>query len=546
MKFSNLKVAARLGLAFSVVIALLIVIALTAVTKITHINDNVDRILNDRFVKVQLATGMQREIDLQARLLRNVLIGIDDREEVASLLKRIDASAANRAELFSRLKAESRSKKALALIDDMVDKERGYVAARVSFMKMVQGGQTEQAASFLLKDFRAPQSAFFSAVAAMVDFQSASMQADGKDAKEAGQIAIRVTWVLALLASVIAVGLGWAISRSIVRPLQRAVGVAQAIAAGDLRSKIDVHSRDETGQLMLALQGMQDSLVDVVGKVRTGTDTIASASTQIATGNQDLSSRTEEQASSLEQTAASMEELTSTVKQNAENARQANQLAASASDVAVKGGAVVGQVVTTMASIDRSSRKIVDIIGVIDGIAFQTNILALNAAVEAARAGEQGCGFAVVASEVRSLAQRSAGAAKEIKGLIDESVSNVNAGTQLVQEAGRTMDEIVGSVQRVTDIMGEITAAGHEQTTGIQQINQAITQMDQVTQQNAALVEEAAAAASSLREQADTLVETVSVFKMSSTKMPATSNGRSDAWPKSRSRVPTRLESAQV
>jgi len=546
LKFSNLKVAARLGLAFSVVIALLIVIALTAITKITHINDNVDRILNDRFVKVQLATGMQREIDLQARLLRNVLIGIDDREEVASLLKRIDTSAASRAQLFSRLKAESKSKEALALIDDMVDKERGYVAARMSFMKMVQGGQTEQAASFLLKDFRVPQSAFFSAVAAMVDFQSASMKADGKDAEEAGQIAIRVTWVLALLASAIAVGLGWAISRSIVRPLQRAVGVAQAIAAGDLRSTIDVHSRDETGQLMLALQGMQDSLVDVVGKVRTGTDTIASASTQIATGNQDLSSRTEEQASSLEQTAASMEELTSTVKQNAENARQANQLAASASDVAVKGGAVVGQVVTTMASIDSSSRKIVDIIGVIDGIAFQTNILALNAAVEAARAGDQGRGFAVVASEVRSLAQRSAGAAKEIKGLIDDSVSNVNAGTQLVQEAGRTMEEIVGSVQRVTDIMGEITAASHEQTTGIEQINQAITQMDQVTQQNAALVEEAAAAASALREQADTLVETVSVFKMSSPKASAASNGRFDGLPKRRSMVRTRLEAALV
>ena len=546
MKFSNLKVAARLGLAFSVVIALLIVIALTAITKITHINDNVDRILNDRFVKVQLATGMQREIDLQARLLRNVLIGIDDREEVASLLKRIDTSAASRAQLFSRLKAESKSKEALALIDDMVDKERGYVAARMSFMKMVQGGQTEQAASFLLKDFRVPQSAFFSAVAAMVDFQSASMKADGKDAEEAGQIAIRVTWVLALLASAIAVGLGWAISRSIVRPLQRAVGVAQAIAAGDLRSTIDVHSRDETGQLMLALQGMQDSLVDVVGKVRTGTDTIASASTQIATGNQDLSSRTEEQASSLEQTAASMEELTSTVKQNAENARQANQLAASASDVAVKGGAVVGQVVTTMASIDSSSRKIVDIIGVIDGIAFQTNILALNAAVEAARAGDQGRGFAVVASEVRSLAQRSAGAAKEIKGLIDDSVSNVNAGTQLVQEAGRTMGEIVGSVQRVTDIMGEITAASHEQTTGIEQINQAITQMDQVTQQNAALVEEAAAAASALREQADTLVETVSVFKMSSPKASAASNGQFDGLPKRRSMVRTRLEAALV
>jgi methyl-accepting chemotaxis protein len=248
--------------------------------------------------------------------------------------------------------------------------------------------------------------------------------------------------------------------------------------------------------------------------VRSGTDTIATASSQIAAGNHDLSSRTEEQASSLEETAASMEELTSTVKQNADNARQANQLAVSASSVAVKGGSVVAEVVGTMGAINASSRKIVDIIGVIDGIAFQTNILALNAAVEAARAGEQGRGFAVVAAEVRNLAQRSAAAAKEIKTLIDDSVSKVEEGSNQVAEAGKTMDEIVDSVKRVTDIMAEITAASQEQTSGIEQINQAITQMDQVTQQNAALVEEAAAAASSLQEQAANLSQVVSVFKM--------------------------------
>jgi methyl-accepting chemotaxis protein len=261
---------------------------------------------------------------------------------------------------------------------------------------------------------------------------------------------------------------------------------------------------------------MEDTLTDLVGRIKTATDSIVTASGQIAAGNQDLSSRTEQQASSLEETAASMEELTSTVKQNADNARQANQLAASASAVAVKGGEVVSQVVDTMASINASSRKIVDIIGVIDGIAFQTNILALNAAVEAARAGEQGRGFAVVASEVRSLAQRSAAAAKEIKTLIGDSVEKVEEGSKQVAQAGKTMEEIVDSVKRVTDIMGEITAASQEQTSGIEQINQAITQMDQVTQQNAALVEEAAAAAGSLQEQASSLVQAVSVFKMAS------------------------------
>ncbi|MEW5943912.1 MAG: methyl-accepting chemotaxis protein [Pseudomonadota bacterium] len=311
--------------------------------------------------------------------------------------------------------------------------------------------------------------------------------------------------LLAVLAAV-------ALIRAVVRPLQDAVGVVNAVASGDLGSNIEVESKDEIGQLMQALEDMNRNLVGLVGSVRTSTEAITAGTGQIAAGNADLSSRTEAQASSLEETASSMEELTSTVRQNAENAQQATQLAKSASDVAKQGGTAVRQVVETMGSINESSRKIADIISVIDGIAFQTNILALNAAVEAARAGEQGRGFAVVAGEVRALAQRSAAAAKEIKGLISDSVQTVEAGTDLVGKAGKTMEEIVGSVQRVTDLMAEISAATAEQSAGIDQINQAVTQLDQVTQQNGGLVEEVATASEIMAEQAKILAGSVSVF----------------------------------
>ena len=334
---------------------------------------------------------------------------------------------------------------------------------------------------------------------------------DGTAAISAAEWGMVISAVASALLAIICAGY---ITGTITGPLNEAVHVAQTVASGDLTSRIEVETTEETGQLLKALKDMNDSLIRIVGQVRTGTDTIATASAQIATGNLDLSSRTEEQASSLEETASSMEQLTSTVRQNADNARQANQLASSASGVAVRGGDVVSRVVDTMASINQSSAKIVDIIAVIDGIAFQTNILALNAAVEAARAGEQGRGFAVVAGEVRTLAQRSAAAAKEIKELIGDSVDKVGAGSKLVEEAGATMGEIVTSVQHVTDIMGEITMATQEQSTGIDQINMAVGQMDTVTQQNAALVEEAAAAAASLQEQAANLLEVVSVFKM--------------------------------
>jgi methyl-accepting chemotaxis protein len=334
----------------------------------------------------------------------------------------------------------------------------------------------------------------------------------------AGERWLGIIGGITLLLSAIAAGFT---ARSITPPLNEAVVIARTVAGGDLSKTIVPDSLDETGRLMEALRDMNDNLARIVGEVRTGADTIAAATQQINAGNRDLSSRTEEQAASLEETASSMEQLTAAVKQNADNAQQANALAISASDTAVRGGAVVAKVVDTMSSINDSARKIVEIIAVIDGIAFQTNILALNAAVEAARAGEQGRGFAVVAAEVRTLAQRSASAAREIKGLIADSVDKADAGTVLVNEAGTTMDQIVESIHRVTEIMGEITSASRQQSVGIEQVTRAIGQMDNVTQQNVGLVEEAAAASASMQDQASGLAQVVSVFRIGATCLPA-------------------------
>ena len=384
----------------------------------------------------------------------------------------------------------------------------------VANIRLIEAGQKEQAFDELVGKTIPARNRLLTWLDAEKDRQSELLAAD---LARVQADAVRTRSELLLMMLAVAVGLMvffWHLVAVVRRRVSMACVVAQRVSEGDLTVPVTDSIRDEFSPLVAALARMQDSLSRIVGDVRQGTDLMATASSQIASGNHDLSSRTEEQASSLQQTAASMEELTSTVKQNADNALQANQLAASASEVAVRGGAAVNQVVDTMSAINASSRKIVDIIAVIDGIAFQTNILALNAAVEAARAGEQGRGFAVVASEVRSLAQRSAGAAKEIKGLIDDSVGNVEAGSHQVAEAGRTMDEIVASVKRVTDIMVEISAASHEQTQGIEQINSAITQMDSVTQENTALVEESAAAAASLQQQAAQLAEGVRVFKL--------------------------------
>ncbi|WP_431273561.1 methyl-accepting chemotaxis protein [Variovorax ureilyticus] len=510
---SNFKIGARLGLGFMLVLVFMAAVAGLGLNSLSNQNGRLDRIVNDNNVKIAAVNVMLTTVRDIANYGTELVL-IDDEPGINAQMKKI-AGARERfteaSKTLRKLIVAPEGKAYLAKVDEAL-----AVAAPLSeqLIELARQNKNAEATELLMKKF-AP--AVRVTLAALDDLNAQQVKrADGINAEAIAdyQSARDLMIGLGVLAVLLGAGVAWLITRSITQPIREAVKVAETVAAGDITSRIEVRSKDETGQLMQALRDMNDSLVKIVGEVRTGTDTIATASSQIATGNQDLSSRTEEQASSLEETAASMEELTSTVKQNADNARQANQLAVSASEVAVRGGSVVSQVVDTMGSINASSRKIVDIIGVIDGIAFQTNILALNAAVEAARAGEQGRGFAVVASEVRNLAQRSAAAAKEIKTLIGDSVDKVEEGSKQVAEAGRTMDEIVDSVKRVTDIMGEITAASQEQTSGIEQVNQAITQMDQVTQQNAALVEEAAAAAGSLQEQAGSLSQVVSVFKL--------------------------------
>lgn len=417
-----------------------------------------------------------------------------------------------------------------------------YVQSMNQTFQLAMAGEFEAAVQNVKTDTAQKFSVLRDTVFALLELQGSAVAKEHALAQSHYERNFMITSVMLAMGVFLAVIIGFLLMRAIVNPLNEAITVANAVASGDLTSRIEVNSTNETGRLLQALKTMNENLQDLVGKVRMSTDQISTASGEIAMGNSDLSQRTEEQASSLEETASSMEELTSTVKQNADNARQANQLASGASEIAAKGGTVVGQVVETMSSINESSKKIVDIISVIDGIAFQTNILALNAAVEAARAGEQGRGFAVVATEVRTLAQRSAAAAKEIKELINDSVNKVEDGTRLVDEAGSTMNEIVIAVKRVTDIMSEISAASQEQSSGIEQINQAVTQMDEVTQQNAALVEEAAAAAESMQEQAQALTQAVTRFKLSGgshvASAPVRRNNRADTIAKLPNRGP--------
>ena len=514
MNISNLKIGTRLGLGFGVVVLLLAAVALVAITRINLINHATERILSDSFVKLTLARQIQTEVNVQSRLLRNAVIGAADPAEVREQLGKLDVSLKANEEYIVKLDTMLTLPKGKELFKTLSERRDAYTAVRNALVKLIRDGQPEQAGKYVSKELRAVQTPYFNAINAMEDFQESLMKKDGDEIAAGGALAVRLSAFLSLTAAIMAVLIGWFITRSITVPVNRAVTLAQTVAAGDLSGQVDVRSKDEIGLLLQALNDMTRSLNNIVGQVRAGSDEITTATVEVASGNLDLSSRTEQQASALEETASSLEELTSTVKQNSDNARQANQLAVSAVDVARQGGAVVTEVVTTMGHIHASAGKIADIIGVIDGIAFQTNILALNAAVEAARAGEQGRGFAVVASEVRNLAQRSASAAREIKTLINDSVEQVNAGNQLVAKAGTTMTEVVASIQRVTDIMSEITAASREQEVGIEQINQAVNEMDAVTQQNAALVEEAAAATAALEGQASHLTQVVSVFKL--------------------------------
>ncbi|MEO8169789.1 MAG: methyl-accepting chemotaxis protein [Oxalobacteraceae bacterium] len=530
MNINNLKIGTRLGLGFGAVLLLLAIIVGLGITRLADLNDGTDRITNKTYPKVLLAQHVLNNSNHIARSLSKTLLATDP-NLIAKELAIIAALRKDNNETMDKLSPLIIFEKGKGLLTASVDTRASYVAALDQVLKLQADGKKEDAVTFLLDNVHPSQSAYMDKIAALITYQQELMEADRQLAEETYHDARNLMSILGVLAMALGALLAWWVARSITRPINEAVKVAQTVAAGDLTSRIEVHSKDETGQLLRALKDMNSSLQNIVGQVRIGTDTIATASSQIAAGNLDLSSRTEQQASSLEETASSMEELTSTVKQNGDNARQANQLAASASDVAVKGGQVVSQVVDTMASINESSKKITDIISVIDGIAFQTNILALNAAVEAARAGEQGRGFAVVATEVRNLAQRSAAAAKEIKVLIDDSVEKVDVGSKLVNQAGTTMGEIVASVKRVTDIMGEITAASQEQEAGIGQINQAIAEIDTVTQQNAALVEEAAAAAESLQDQAGNLAHVVSVFRLDGTHAAAPAHRSIDVTP---------------
>ncbi|MNR82321.1 Methyl-accepting chemotaxis protein II [compost metagenome] len=509
----NLKIGQRLTLSFGAVVAVLIVLAAIAYTRLDKLDAAIGMVSNDRYPKTVNAHIIKDALNATARNMRNALL-MTDAAQIKGELDSIASASVVISEALDKLDQTIKSETGRTYVKTLTDARSRFAPLKDKFVDLVAKGLRAEAQILLFAELRPAQLEYMAGLDKLVDYQSKLMHKAGEDAHAVSESAQQLVAILSVLAVIISAFLGFLATRSITRPLSQAVGLARKVADGDLTGTIVVTSKDETGQLLQALQDMNNGLVRIVTQVRTGTDTIATASSQIATGNLDLSSRTEEQASSLEETASSMEELTSTVKQNADNARQSNQLALTASEVAVRGGAVVSQVVETMGSINDSASKIVDIIGVIDGIAFQTNILALNAAVEAARAGEQGRGFAVVASEVRNLAQRSASAAKEIKTLIDDSVEKVGVGSRLVNEAGATMDEVVESVRRVTDIMSEITAASQEQTDGIEQINQAVMQMDQVTQQNAALVEEAAAAAESLQDQAHNLSQVVSMFKL--------------------------------
>jgi len=509
----NVSIGVRLGLGFAVILLFSMVITGISVWRLHEVASATRVMMEQPLAKERHISDWYSRIDSAVR--RTIAIARSSDTTLSGYFaEESKVSSSSSAELQKKIEALIDSDQEKAMFAALLEQRKIYLSSRDQVYKLKGEGQVDAANEVFDKTFVPGAAKYQKMVYELLEHQRASIDATARQIDAVASTSRNLLLVLAVLALAFGVVCAWLLTAGIVRPLRTAVEVARRVAGGDLTAQFGSDAKDETGQLLQALGEMNGSLLRIVGEVRSGTDSIATSSTQIAAGNQDLSSRTEQQAGSLEETASSMEELTSTVRQNADNARQANALAASAAQVAVKGGAVVAQVVGTMQAINSSSNKIVDIIGVIDGIAFQTNILALNAAVEAARAGEQGRGFAVVASEVRNLAQRSSQAAKEIKQLIGASVEQVNTGSKLVAEAGLTMDDIVASVQRVSDIITEITAASSEQSAGIDEINHAIGQMDAVTQQNAALVEEAAAAAESMQHQAQRLAEVVSVFRL--------------------------------
>ena len=512
----NWKIGHKLGLGFAFVILLMLALTVTGYTQLGRVNQGVNLVVKEVYPKTATVNRIKSDLDHIARSMRNLLLlsTLDERKPEQAAInksgKQIELDLAQ----FGKQASSSEEKKLLQAV--LAAKQR-YQPVLDKFLKLVVDNEVEQAKDLVLPEIAPLQDQYFAALDQLVVLQASQMERSGSDAASISGAAQVLMIILLAFAGVVAVLIAILTTRAITSSLKAAILLAESVASGDLRADIEVKSNDETGQLLASLNQMSQSLISTVGQVRQSSEKIGIASREIANGNMDLSNRTEQQASGLEETAASMEQLTATVGQNAENAAQAHDLAGKAYQHAGKGGKVIDQVELTMGAIKASSNKIVDIIGVIDGIAFQTNILALNAAVEAARAGENGRGFAVVAAEVRNLSQRSASAAKEIKTLIADSVGQVDAGGKLVNEASLTMRDIVSSVQHVAQIISEISAASREQNTGIVQVNQAISMMDQMTQQNAALVEQAAAAARSMQDEAELLVDTVAVFKLEKT-----------------------------
>ena len=509
----NLKISTRLAGAFGLLVLLLVGLAVAAYSQLSSIHDDTLDLADSWLPSVQVVNQMQTQATGNRVAVATHILNTDEaamggiEQEITQGRDKL----AKQRQTYEKLISSPEEKR---LYEEFSAAWKKYAETNDKVLAHSRKNENDQARALLQGESRQNYVAAMALLDKLVELNGAGAEQSKAASERSYSVALTTLFVTAALAIAVAVVAALWLIRSITGPLARAVHAADLVAAGDLTVQIQADSQDETGKLLQSLDKMQQALVRTVSTVRQNAESVASASAQIASGNHDLSARTESQASALEETAASMEELGSTVRQNADNARQANQLAVSASTVAVQGGEVVSQVVETMKGITTASNKIADIIGVIDGIAFQTNILALNAAVEAARAGEQGRGFAVVASEVRSLAGRSAEAAKEIKSLIGASVERVEQGNVQAERAGQTMTEVVNAIRRVTDIMGEISAASSEQSAGVSQVGEAVTQMDQATQQNAALVEQMAAAAGSLSGQARELVEAVAVFKL--------------------------------